>query len=281
MPSGFEQSTLYPGVPPGTVLGLVLDDASSPPDRRVQPRWLRMAPAPPRLQAVVSRGAPAVRSGHGCATSRQCIVCFYVSVSSGGKSRLGKHRSAEQQTPGTWDFWWPKRGVTSLLQGASPRAATHASLQPHTITTREPSRSCRGEGHVRAPQSGCTCTRSRRGRGRSTWTRSRTDHTRGPSARPSRGRRARKADGESESCAAASEGIVERRAPRRERGRSEGPCGGHVGGEHAQGHDRGPFNHPGGPPSIDHVRQRDADLGVAAKRSPERRFNARGIDLES
>ncbi len=75
----------------------------------------------------------------------------------------------------------------------------------------------------------------------------------------------------------ASEGTIVVTSPATNNaGGAKGPCGGHVGRASTRKGMTGTSgsNHPGGPPPIDHVRQLQRRLWVAAKRSPERRFHA-------
>ena len=103
-------------------------------------------------------------------------------------------------------------------------------------------------------------------------------NTRGPSARPGSGQRAAyKPTAKTRRAQRASEGIVvaSNRATNNARG-AKGPCGGHVEGARTRkgmAGRTGP-NPPDHHPVIDHVRQLQRRLWVAAKRSPERRFHA-------
>ena len=103
-------------------------------------------------------------------------------------------------------------------------------------------------------------------------------NTRGPSAQPeSRQRGAYKPTVKSRAAQRASEGVVVLAivATNNATG-GKGPCGGHVEGARTRkgmAGRTGP-NHPDSRPGIDHVRQLQRRLWVAAKRSPERRFHA-------
>ena len=103
-------------------------------------------------------------------------------------------------------------------------------------------------------------------------------NTRGPSAQPGSGQRgAYKPTAKSRAAQRASEGIVVASscATNNARG-AKGPYGGHVEGASTRkgmAGRTGP-NHPDRRPTIDHVRQLQRRLWVAAKRSPERRFHA-------
>src|SRR5436190_1789641 len=103
-------------------------------------------------------------------------------------------------------------------------------------------------------------------------------NTRGPSARPRSGQRGSyKPTAKSSAAQRASEGIVVVSSlATKNAGGAKGPCGGQVGrASTRQGMTgRSGSNSPGGPPPIDHVRQLQRRLWVAAKRSPERRFHA-------
>jgi hypothetical protein len=164
-------------------------------------------------------------------------------------------------------------------EGASTRAATSSeACSLDRFTTREPSRSFHGEGHVRrAPVRGCTRGGSRRGRGRSTCAGRRTEHERPVCAAWSGSRDSYKPMVKASRAQRASEGIVvaSSLATNNARG-AKGPCGGPVGGASTHEGMTGSSgsNYPGGPPPIDKVRQLQRRLWVAAKRSPERRFHA-------
>ena len=128
-------------------------------------------------------------------------------------------------------------------EGASTRAATsREACSLDRFTTREPSRSCHGEGHVcGASVRRCTRRRSRRGRGRSTRARRRNGTRearlrgpgRGSATRISRRRKRARAQRASEGTV-----VVSSLATNNARG-AKGPCGGHVERrKHARGHDR-------------------------------------------
>lgn len=103
-------------------------------------------------------------------------------------------------------------------------------------------------------------------------------NTRGPSARPGSGSRdsykpmvkVSRAQRESEGTV-----VVTSLATNNARG-AKGPCGGHGVGVSTRKGMTGTTgsNHPEGHPPLDHVRQLQRRLWVAAKRSPERRFHA-------
>ena len=103
-------------------------------------------------------------------------------------------------------------------------------------------------------------------------------NTRGPSAQPrSRQHASYKPMAKSRVAQRASEGIVvaSSLATNNARGAKD-PCGGHVEGASTRkgmAGRTGP-NHPDRRPTVDHVRQLQRRLWVAAKRSPERRFHA-------
>jgi RNA-directed DNA polymerase len=103
-------------------------------------------------------------------------------------------------------------------------------------------------------------------------------NTRGPSARSLSGQRASyKPTAKTSAGQRASEGIVvvPSLATNNARG-AKGPCGGHVEGARTRkgmAGRTGP-NHPDHRPVVDHVRQLQRRLWVAAKRSSERRFHA-------
>lgn len=103
-------------------------------------------------------------------------------------------------------------------------------------------------------------------------------NTRGPSARPGSGRRdAYKPTAKACRAQRASEGIVVLRiAATNNAVGGKDPCGGHVEGARTRkgmAGRTGP-NSPDHHPVVDHVRQLQRRLWVAAKRSPERRFHA-------
>ena len=103
-------------------------------------------------------------------------------------------------------------------------------------------------------------------------------NTRGPSARPGSGRRdAYKPTAKACRAQRASEGIVVLSiAATNNAAGGKDPCGGHVEGARTRkgmAGRTGP-NSPDHPPVVDHVRQLQRRLWVAAKRSPERRFHA-------
>ena len=103
-------------------------------------------------------------------------------------------------------------------------------------------------------------------------------NTRGPSAQPGSGwRGAYKPTAKVRAAQRASEGIVvaSSRATNNARG-AKGPCGGHVEGARTRKGMAGRTgsNHPDHRPVVDHVRQLQRRLWVAAKRSSERRFHA-------
>ena len=103
-------------------------------------------------------------------------------------------------------------------------------------------------------------------------------NTRGPSARPLSGQDdSYKPMVKASRAQRASEGtvVVTSLATNNARG-AKGPCGGHVGRASTRKGMTGTTgsNSPTGPPPIDHVRQLQRRLWVAAKRSPERRFHA-------
>ena len=162
---------------------------------------------------------------------------------------------------------------------ASTRAATSCeACSLDRFTTREPSRSCRGEGDVcGASVRRCTCRRSRRGMGRSTCARRGTEHERPVCAAVVAARDSYKPMVKTSRAQRASEGtvVVRSLATNNARG-AKGPCGGHVGRARTREGMTGQTgsNSPGGPPSTDKVRQLQRRLWVAAKRSPERRFHA-------
>src|SRR5918995_3840897 len=103
-------------------------------------------------------------------------------------------------------------------------------------------------------------------------------NTRGPSAQPGSGQRGSyKPTAKASAAQRASEGIIvaSSRATNNARG-AKGPCGGHVEGARTRqgmAGETGP-NHPDHPVVVDHVRQLQRRLWVAAKRSRERRFHA-------
>jgi hypothetical protein len=103
-------------------------------------------------------------------------------------------------------------------------------------------------------------------------------NTRGPSAPPPSGHGdSHKPMVKASRAQRASEGtvVVSSLATNNARG-AKGPCGGHVGRASTRKGMTGTTgsNPPGGHPPIDHVRQLQRRLWVAAKRSPERRFHA-------
>jgi RNA-directed DNA polymerase len=103
-------------------------------------------------------------------------------------------------------------------------------------------------------------------------------NTRGPSAPPPSGHGdSHKPRVKASRAQRASEGtvVVSSLATNNARG-AKGPCGGHVGRASTRKGMTGTTgsNPPGGHPPIDHVRQLQRRLWVAAKRSPERRFHA-------
>ena len=103
-------------------------------------------------------------------------------------------------------------------------------------------------------------------------------NTRGPSARPESGPRGSyKPSAKPSAAQRESEGtiVVTRLATNNASG-AKGPCGGNVGRASTRKGMTGRTgsNHPGGRPSIDHVRQLQRRLWSAAKRQPGRRFHA-------
>jgi len=101
-------------------------------------------------------------------------------------------------------------------------------------------------------------------------------NTRDPSAQPGSGQRGSyKPPAKSSAAQRESEGIVvvASRATNNARG-AKGPCGGSVGRASTREGMTARSNHPGGPESVDHVRQLQRRLWSAAKRQPGRRFHA-------
>ena len=127
-------------------------------------------------------------------------------------------------------------------EGASARAATsREACSLDRFTTREPSRSCRGEGHVcGASVRRNTRPRSRRGMGRSTRARRGTEHERPVCAARVGAAWPYKPMAKSIVAQRASEGtVVATSLATNNAGGAKGPCGGHVGGrKDARGHGR-------------------------------------------
>jgi RNA-directed DNA polymerase len=103
-------------------------------------------------------------------------------------------------------------------------------------------------------------------------------NTRGPSAQPESGPRdSYKPPAKASAAQRESEGtVVVRRSATNNADGAKGPCGGKVGSASTRQGMTGTTgsNHPGGHPSIDHVRQLQRRLWSAAKRQPGRRFHA-------
>jgi RNA-directed DNA polymerase len=194
-----------------------------------------------------------------------------VSVSPGAPS---SRPQAREESPSA------RAGCQESLRREQARGPQH-QVKPAASSELQPESRA---GHVaakamsRAPQSGDVRVRGLGG----VWGAARVQgegrNTRGPSAPPESGYRdSYKPMAKASRAQRASEGtvVVSSLATNNARG-AKGPCGGPVGRASTRKGMTGTSgsNHPGGHSPIDHVRQLQRRLWVAAKRSPERRFHA-------